>query len=51
MSRKFQLKTEVKSEVNEETIRAYLNPNKKDHIVNKIANVLAWFVFIAHLIE
>lgn len=45
MSRKFQLKTEVKSEVNEETIRAYLNPNKKDHIVNKIANVLAWFVF------
>ena len=47
---KLQLKTDVKSEVNEETVRAYLNPNKKIHIAVKIANVLVCFFFLIGLI-
>jgi hypothetical protein len=46
ISRKSQLKTEVESEVNEETIRAYLNPNKKNHIAVKIANILVCLLLI-----
>ena len=46
---KLQLKTDVKSEVNEETVRAYLNPNKKIHIAVKIANVLVCYIFLVGL--
>lgn len=46
ISRKLQQKTKVKSEINEETVRAYLNPNKKNHLSVKIANVLGCLVFI-----
>ena len=45
ISRRSQLKTEVEDEVNEETIQAYLNPNKKNHISVKIANFLTWTFF------
>lgn len=50
ISRKLQQKTKVKSEINEETIRAYLNPNKKIHIAVKIANVFVCFSFLIKLI-
>ena len=50
IARKCQLKTDVKSEFNEETVRAYLNPNKKIHIAVKIANVLVCFFFLIGLI-
>ena len=46
ISRKSQLKTEVESEVNEKTIRAYLNPNKENHISVRIANVLVCLLLI-----
>ncbi len=46
ISRKSQLKTEVESEVNEETVRACLNPNKENHIAVKIANVLVCILMI-----
>lgn len=49
IARKCQLKTDVESEVNEETVRAYLNPNKEIHIAVKIANVLACVFFLIGL--
>ena len=46
ISRRSQLKTSVESKVNEKTVRAYLNPNKENHLSVKIANVLIclWLV-------
>lgn len=45
ISRRSQLKTKIEEKVNEETVQAYLNPNKKNHISVKIANFLAWTFF------
>lgn len=50
ISRKSQLRTKVESEVNEETVQAYLNPNREDHLANKIANVLACVTFVIYCI-
>lgn len=50
ISRKSQLKTEVKSEINEETVRACLNPNKENHIAVKIAGIFAYLILIASFI-
>ena len=44
-----QLKNYVEDKVNEETVRAYLNPNKKIHISVKIANVLSWLVAAVYI--
>ena len=46
ISRKLQQKTKVKGEINEETIRAYLDPDKENHLSVKIANVLGCLIFI-----
>ena len=51
ISRKSQLQTPIESKVNEETIRAYLDPNKENHIAVKIANVLVCLLMIAGLVK
>jgi len=47
ISRKLQLKVRGKNKANEETVRAYLNPDKEIHWVVRVANVIACLAVIA----